>query len=301
MSQHMMVLRGIPGSGKSTFAENWVKQNPLERARVNRDDIRKGNFTSYTLPPELEGVVTRMELSNIDILLASGKSVCVDNMNLRPKYIKEYLKLAAKYNVPVLHQDFPVELKVALQRNAARERKVPENEIERIYKTFIRKGAFLPFPTLEVNDSEDELYVPDESKPKAILLDVDGTAMHISPDRGPFDWDKVLLDSPNIPVIETVKAMKAQGYLIIVMSGREDTSKEDTILSLEDAGVEFEAIHMRKAGDSRKDSIVKGELFNEHIRHNYNIVYALDDRNSVVDFYRKTLGLPVFQVNYGDF
>jgi putative SOS response-associated peptidase YedK len=39
----------------------------------------------------------------------------------------------------------------------------------------------------------------------------------------------------------------------------------------------------------------------DSIRDNFNVEFVLDDRNSVVDMWRKELNLPTFQVNYGDF
>ena len=301
MSQVLKIHRGLPASGKTTEALRWVAQKPLERARVNRDDIRFANFGAYVLPPELESTVTKIEHSIIDLLLGAGKSVVIDNMNLRAKYLKSYLELAAKHNVTVIHQDFPVELNEALRRNAARDRKVPEEVIRKLHGSFIRKGAFPVFPTLtDLGASAFLPYIPNEDKPKAILLDVDGTAMKMG-DRGPFEWHNVLKDTVNTPVIEAVKAFQLAEIKIIVMSGRDIVSKNDTILQLEDAGVVIEDIFMRPEGDSRKDNIIKGELFDAHVRENYNILFALDDRDQVVDFYRRELGLTVFQVDYGNF
>ena len=298
MSQIVKILRGIPGSGKSTHAFAWLRKDPLNRARVNRDGIRYENFGSYVLPPELETIVTAIQIETFTELIRKGKSVIVDDTNLRAKTIKPFLEIAARYDVPVIYEDIDVELKVALENNSKRDRQVPDEIIKKMFNNFQKRGAF---PFLENTSSYFVSYVPDETKPKAILLDVDGTAMHISSERGPFEWDKVLLDEPNLPVVETVKALRAMDYKVIVMSGRDSISKEDTIWSLNEAGIEFDEIFMRAEADSRPDWQVKGELFDAHIRNNYNIIFCLDDRDQVVDFYRKTLGLTVFQVNYGNF
>jgi hypothetical protein len=57
---------------------------------------------------------------------------------------------------------------------------------------------------------------------------------------------------------------------------------------------------MREAGDSRKDSIVKQELYERHIKPSYDVFVVLDDRNQVVDMWR-SLGLVCLQVAPGDF
>jgi predicted kinase len=300
MSQHIKVLRGVQGSGKSTEALKWVRQDPLNRARVNRDDIRLTNFGSYDIPQELEYAVTKIEHQLIRTLLKAKKSVVIDNVNLRAKYVKEYLLIADEFNVPVLYQDFPVELEVALARNAARERKVPEDVIVKTHKRYIQSGKFPEFPQLSYDMSG--LYVPDETLPKAILLDVDGTAMKIGKHRGPYDFDKVIDDEPNFPVITTVQSLVAhEGYKVIVMSGRDEVCKQDTLFSLEVAGVPVDEIYMRPQGDRRPDTIIKRELFDANVRNRFNVLFALDDRDVVVDMYRKDLGLTVFQVDYGNF
>ena len=57
---------------------------------------------------------------------------------------------------------------------------------------------------------------------------------------------------------------------------------------------------MREEGDRRKDNIVKYEIFNKFIRDKYCVNYVLDDRNQVVEMWRK-LGLRTLQVADGNF
>ena len=37
----LILTRGIPASGKSTWAKAWVQEDPQRRVRVNRDDLRR--------------------------------------------------------------------------------------------------------------------------------------------------------------------------------------------------------------------------------------------------------------------
>jgi hypothetical protein len=57
---------------------------------------------------------------------------------------------------------------------------------------------------------------------------------------------------------------------------------------------------MRAAGDTRNDAIVKGELFDIHVRDRYRVRFVLDDRNRVVDWWRR-IGLRCWQVAPGNF
>ncbi len=65
-------------------------------------------------------------------------------------------------------------------------------------------------------------------------------------------------------------------------------------------GVPYEALFMRQLGDSRRDAVVKGEIFETEIRDRWRIVGVFDDRQHVVRMWRE-LGLTVFQVAEGDF
>ena len=301
-SQHVMIVRGLPGSGKSTFAKRWVMQDPENRVRVSRDDLRHQLYGKYYgLTIHQESTITKMEWALMKAALSSRQSVIIDNQNLKEAYVYPYLKIALDHKVPVLHKDFKVDIDVVLAQNSQREkdRIVPEDKILAFQRKYFKDGKFPAFPVLM--ESFDEQYVPDTSLPEAILLDVDGTAMNMSPTRGPYDFHLVLEDTPNPAVVRTIQAFKAQGVKVVVLSGRDDSCLDDTLLSLEVAGIEVDEIHMRITGDRRKDYIIKKEIFDAKIRHNYNILFAMDDRNSVVEMYRKDLKLPVFQVNYGDF
>jgi hypothetical protein len=57
---------------------------------------------------------------------------------------------------------------------------------------------------------------------------------------------------------------------------------------------------MRKAGDDRKDSLVKEEIYNNNIAPKYNVFLVLDDRDQVVKFWRSK-GLQCWQVAPGAF
>jgi predicted kinase len=294
MSKTLFILRGLPASGKSTYAQRWVSEDPENRARVNRDDLRFSLFGSYVLPNHLEDAITKAELALVKTLLNAGKSVIVDDQNLRAKYIKPYLQIAQRLGATVIHKDFPVDIDVLLERDKVRERQVGEKVILNNYKRYTNKGKLMDFPVLSSDDLGFEVYVPDETLSKAYIFDIDGTLAHMT-DRGPFDWGKVINDLPNMPVVKMARNLSALGYKILVTSGRDAVCREDTALWLEANDVPFDALFMRPEGDMRKDSIIKLELFNEFIRHEYNVLGVFDDRHQVVKLWFE-LGVPTFGI-----
>jgi len=50
----------------------------------------------------------------------------------------------------------------------------------------------------------------------------------------------------------------------------------------------------------RKDVIIKQEIYEEHIKDKYDVLFVMDDRNQVVEFWR-SIGLTCFQVAEGNF
>lgn len=136
---------------------------------------------------------------------------------------------------------------------------------------------------------------------KAIIVDIDGTLAKMN-GRSPFDWSRVGEDSVNQPIKTLVMAMKKlQLYTIIIFSGRDGVCRTETINWLIENRIHYDKLFMREEGNNEKDSIVKRRLFDTFINGKYEVEFVLDDRNQVVDMWRKDLGLTCLQVDYGDF
>lgn len=142
-------------------------------------------------------------------------------------------------------------------------------------------------------------YEPPADRPRAILVDIDGTVA-LAQGRSPYDEGRVHEDLPNLPVIAVATALVAQGNALVFMSGRTAGCREATLLWLRQYFTCEFALFMRPVGDTRKDSLVKVELFDAHVRLQFQVTCVLDDRNQVVDMWR-ALGLTCLQVAPGDF
>jgi hypothetical protein len=110
-------------------------------------------------------------------------------------------------------------------------------------------------------------------------------------------------DSPKQDVIAVIKALRAKGYIICIVSGRpirflELEVGKQTVAWLKEAGVRYDHIFMRQSWDKRDDTIVKKEILDKLPKD--RIALVLDDRNSVVKMWRAE-GLTCLQVAEGDF
>lgn len=299
MAPKLIICRGLPASGKSTFAKRLVARDPAVFMRVNRDDLRSSIYGGWH--QETENTVRGVRNSMIREGLKRGLTVISDDTNLPLKTVKELVNIARSVGAEWAIEDFTnVSVEECIKRDGSRrDGWVGKDVILGMHKRFI-KGRSLP---LEIPDTDDEVveqYVPNPALPDAYIVDIDGTVA-IKGDRSPYDETRVSEDTPNMPVIEIVQCLSADGAAIVFVSGRSEDCRADTQNWL----VQYVALQkfdlfMRASGDKRKDSIVKREIFEGKIKDRYAIQAVFDDRNQVVDMWR-SLGLTCLQVAPGDF
>jgi predicted kinase len=282
MAPSLTLTKGLPASGKTTWAKAAVAAARKGTVtRVSRDDLRHMMF-SYQFSKGNERAVTLARDDMITQALTSGRSVIVDETGLNPKVEDRMRELAHQHAAEFAIKDFTyVPLAECLARNFERANPVPESVIRRMYEQYLKPEA----PTY------------DESLPRALIVDIDGTLAHMV-DRNPFEWDRVGEDTLDPMVAEFVN--KWDGH-IAVMSGRDGSARQETVEWLARNAVFYDVLYMRAEGDYRKDSIVKRELFDTHVLGKYYPALVLDDRNQVVDMWRNELGLTVWQVAEGNF
>ena len=290
----LLILRGLPASGKSTFAKKLLNENPHVWKRLNKDELRAMLDNSVHSNPN-EKFVERVRDFMLVEALKEGKHVVIDDTNLSDRPIERITQVVQKYmkdsgdKVHIEIKGFDTSLEECLERDEKREKKVGRDVIMKMYKQHILKDERGP----HYQEQDDTL-------PSAILCDLDGT-LAILHDRGPFDAKRCETDLLNIPVAEIVKTYHEKGVKIILMSGREDNARSQTMNWLSYNKIPYNALYMRSAGDNRKDAIVKKELYELYVKGQFYVQFVLDDRNQVVDLWRLDLGLLCLQVNYGDF
>lgn len=267
-----IITIGIPCSGKTTWAEEYARKNGF--VNVNRDDLRftvTGNrsWGTYKFKGETENMVTDIQRSMIKSAANRGKSVIVSDTNLVKRRRDELVKFLKDTGFAVEFKEFHVSLEEAYKRDALRVNGVGRDVIYGMYQKYLEHVG-------------RKVYTPDESLPEAVCFDVDGTLALMHGNRGPFDWDKVDTDLPNQIVVETAKLYFQAGKKIVILSGRDGSCRELTEKWLAEMGINYHVLLMREAGDCRKDTIIKEEIFWRDVAPNYNVKAVYDDRPAVV-------------------
>lgn len=137
----LIICKGLPGCGKSTFAKKWAKEKPKERVRVCRDDIR--NMLGEYWVPSRESLVTFMENDLIHKALTNDYDVIVDATNLRGTQRFEALCSLIPSEVTLKVKDFTdVPIETCIERDSKRtEGKVGEEVIMRMYNKYLHNGS----------------------------------------------------------------------------------------------------------------------------------------------------------------
>lgn len=290
----VIITKGLQASGKSTFARDWVKEDPNNRVQVEKDEIRKDDRLfkdgKYNHKRGDEGLVLKERDRLIHQALSEGKSVVSSDTNLVQKHITQITNIAKKYGAEVEVKKFlDVPLQELIERDAKRENSVGEQVIRRTFHELVKT-----LPTF---------YNWVEGRDICIISDIDGTLTTGPKNRSPYDWHKVGNDDLNeatSAILDSIRIVQgsrpSMPVKTFLFSGRDAVCRPETEEWLEKYCIDYDGLYMREENDNRNDAIIKLELFDKHIRGKYNVLFVLDDRARVCDMWRDVLGLNVFQL-----
>lgn len=284
----IILTRGLPASGKTTWAKEFVRSYP-HTVRVSRDDLRSQMYPETDYRYIDEDLITVAETALVRAALRQGRTVVVDAMHLQQRYINRWQKLG----YPVQIAEFHTDEATLLLRNMNRDSRVPNHVIVDNYKKYTNKDGSLRKVSLKPEEYViDYKYVPDSTKPTAVIVDIDGTLAHNDGHRSFYDYSKVLGDKPVWPVIDAANGLNNIHHIVVV-SGRKSECRDDTEAWLLMHGVHYDEFYMRADGDDRSDTIVKMEILRDKIAPEFEVIAAIDDRPAVVRMWQK-VGIPTF-------
>mgnify|MGYP001141509354 CR=1 FL=1 len=314
----LIIFHGLPGSGKSTIAQNLVNDDPMNRVRLNRDDLRTAiageSYHSGQPDKKVENQVTAVQQKLLKKYLSEGKTVYVDDTNLNPRRIMGLMNVAREHNAEIsqIHVDTPVEecKRRNKLRGAAGGREVPEFVIDRMAKdgygsdghikefkiglrtvfAYDRAGSKGEKLVNKFNEEADKKYGP--LKGGTMNFDMDGTLADTRDVSNKYmsnnkrDFHNFHKSSEFVPANEDVLklAMDAhnEGIPITVTTARADTYAKETINWLNNNGVPVRRLYMRHEGDFRADYEVKKEILEKAKNEGVFFAHCVDDNPQAI-------------------
>lgn len=257
-SIRMLILQGISGSGKSTFANELYLSDTQHWAIISRDKEREqllgeenmNRYFEQGMNFAVEEEITKKLTYHMVTALKCGKSVIIDNTTLKKKYLADFLRVALDMGLKkneVQLKRFDVDIQTATKRvhdrggffvspqviqkqydtlrNATFTVDTVWDEIAHNYQP--RKWFATPFEVIPAS------YNP--TLPKAVICDLDGTLAHRGllldgyiQYRSFYDYDKCDTDTVDSLVADVIKGLQDRGYKIIFVSGRKSECRQLT-------------------------------------------------------------------------
>ena len=275
-----IVTVGISGSGKSTWADEYVR-NRSDWYVIERDMIRFPtgikDWPNWKWKKEKE--VTSSQWEYISRHALAGHNIIISDTNLNKERRILMIEKLETMGFDVEVKFFDVSLKDAINRDLNRQGSVGPDVV---------LDQWLKLNRLE--------YVKSVDGELAYIVDIDGTVANNDGHRSFFEWSKVGDDKVHNHIMNMVKALNSAGYAIVFLSGRDEVCRPETEEWLNNHfGSDYE-LFMRPKGSMLRDSIVKEDLFFEHIHGFYNVQAVIDDRPQVIKECWMRLGIPVICV-----
>lgn len=303
-----IICRGIQGSGKSTWAKKWVKEDPNHRIRINQDDIRN-MFGYYWLEDKetnnrREKIVREINSTAIKSAMINQFDIVVDNMNLNESTTKSLEDMVKYFNMKypdkigyiVEYKNFFIPLEVCIERDSLRERPIGAKVIKATYKRYQKIFA--------QDFIHNHRKLLDHTLPSAIIVDIDGT-LSINDTGRPYYGEGtakgIIQDACIASTIDLVKLAHNQGWKVFLVTGR--SNDEDIVNAtktwLENSQIPYDKIFFRDSGDYSHSQDFKRKVYENNLKDKYCIEFVLEDNINCVKMYRD-LGLICLQPNDGN-
>lgn len=305
--RELIICRGIQGSGKSTWAKQWAKEQPETRIRINFDDMR--NMLGEYWVTSREKVVSSIYTTTLAYAMEKGYSIVVDNMNLNPKTCAELEKMVndfnndtvCKFEYEVKYKDFfDIPLEECIRRDSCRPNPIGAaiiKQTHRRYRDFMIKSG--------VDEMVSKMPKWIDGARSAIIVDMDATLCLNTSGRpffGEGAAEGMLNDVPVLGVVDLVKSMYKNGHTVIIVTGREGTPEiiKATHDWLNNNQVPYDFSNFRPIKDFTSGEECKRKIYQNNIKGKYNIALVLEDSKKCVKMWREE-GLICLQPNDGCF
>ena len=276
----LLLLQGLPASGKSTYAKQLVADDK-RWVRINRDELRSMMFDNKHWTGRQEALTIDVQTAIALTAVAKRQNIIIDDTNLNPRTVDKWKTFAKYHNYnycqEMLFLSVPVQ--ECIERDAQRSKPVVSDVIKNMAFQYGLLKQEKPF----------------------IIVDLDGTLADISARKaksvlsnGETNWDEMFnpdnisLDVPRFDIMQQIEAFLVDnpGTEVIITSGRSDRTREDTRYWLTKHGFLYNRLLMRPNGDYTPDDVLKEKFLNTYMDKT-KCIGVWDDRKKVVLMWRR--------------
>ena len=287
------MLKGLPSSGKTTWANEQIKNSSA--VRISRDDIRQmlGGYS-----PNREKDVLRLRNCLIENAIQMRKNVIVDDTNLNPKHEKYLRQLASKLGVKFEINDSFLKLtpQECIERDKKRiDKTVGADVIWDLYYQWV-----VPDQNKALNDNSD--------KQRAVICEL--KEVLALKEYGTTDYDlDGFISSKVDPLMGCVidalynygVELNGQKYpKIILVTSIDESSREIVELWLNKNDIPYDILLMRDPTDERVECEFMESLYHDQIEKDYAVIGVFESKNSLIRECWQKLGLRVCKVGLLD-
>lgn len=150
--KQVIITKGLPASGKSTWAKQFVKDQPKNTwVRINRDELRAMLGSEWC--KGFEKMVRDVRNQVMSIALSAQQSVVIDDTNLSPDNIERLRAIAKSYGVTPEYKIFDTSLETCIARDYKRDKPVGELVIREMYQRWHKDNEWLSNDTKVHNEA----------------------------------------------------------------------------------------------------------------------------------------------------
>lgn len=144
----LLVLQGLPASGKSTYAVKWVNEDPEHRLRISQDSIRM-MFGKYWLEDKIqlkkrESITNNINMELLKQCMFNQFDIVLDNINLNTRTLSSIEDYVSYFNMKFVdlkaykieYKFFKEPLNVLINRDSKRDKSVGADVITNLYNKY---------------------------------------------------------------------------------------------------------------------------------------------------------------------
>jgi predicted kinase len=135
----ILILKGLPASGKTTFAKKMMNENLGKYIRINKDEIREMLNNKRKGFRSREWLVVETRDNIIKSAIRKNINVIIDDTNLNPWHIKRIKELAKNIAEVEIVDLTNTSLSLCIKRDKKRDHSVGEKVIKSMYEKYIKE------------------------------------------------------------------------------------------------------------------------------------------------------------------